>query len=153
MTIVFQTANAGHALGMSQLLHAILQRWDSPRPYSVDHILAHYIEHRDSLMCTVALDQERVVGFQSLRLAVENNEYGVTPGWGIIGSYVAEGMGGRGIGRGLFQQTLTAAKAAKIPAIDATIADRNDEGQAYYGAMGFQVYQTRPGAICRKFTL
>jgi GNAT superfamily N-acetyltransferase len=147
------SATPDHALGMSQLLHSILKRWNSPRPYSPEHVRAYYISPEDGIKCSVALKDDKVVGFQALLLATEGNAYEVTPGWGIIGTYVDGSEAGQGIGRKLFASSLDAARKIGLPAIDATIGDWNDEGLGYYGAMGFETYRTPAGAVSKKFTL
>ncbi|MEJ2035269.1 MAG: GNAT family N-acetyltransferase [Maritimibacter sp.] len=70
-----------------------------------------------------------------------------------IGSYVRSEMAGRGIGRQLFARSSEAARTAGLIAIDATIADDNAPGLAYYDAMGFETYRTKPGAICKAYRL
>lgn len=151
--ISITTATPDHAPGMSLLLQSILRRWNSPRPYSPDHILTYYIQPPDSIKCSVALKDDKIVGFQALLRAVEGNAYDVSSGWGIIGTYVDTTEAGQGIGRKLFASSLHAARAAGLPAIDATIADWNTEGLGYYSAMGFEDYRTPPGAISKKFVV
>ena len=65
-----------------------------------------------------------VLGFQSLKLAQAKNIYDVTPGWGVIGTYVALDTGRKGIGRRLFDATLVIAQQVGLADIDATIGDR-----------------------------
>lgn len=135
---------------MSNVLRPILASWNSKRPSSPDHVIANYIEHPDRLRCSVAtVTDGRILGFQSLKIASENNPYGLPIGWGIIGTYVAAEATGKGIGRALFTASFQAAKAAGIKDIDATIGESNLTGLAYYEALGFQTYKTRPGAICK----
>jgi hypothetical protein len=43
------SATPDHALGMSQLLHSILKRWNSPRTYSPEHVRAYYISPEDGI--------------------------------------------------------------------------------------------------------
>lgn len=149
--ILITTATSDHASGMSHLLQSILLRWNSPRPYSPEHILSYYIQPPDNIKCSVALKDNKIVGFQALLRAVEGNAYEVNPGWGIIGTYVDGTEAGQGIGRKLFASSLEAARAAGLPAIDATIADWNTEGLGYYTAMGFEDYRTPEGAISKKY--
>lgn len=154
MTLQTRPSSAEDAREMSRILSEILQLWKSERPSDPDHVQAHYIAHPDSVACTIAQDDGgEVLGFQSLRLARYGNQYGVTPGWGFIGTYVRLGQSGRGIGRLLFNTTRIAAQKAGLPAIDATIAADNDTALAYYQALGFRTYRTPQGAICKRFNL
>lgn len=138
---------------MGEMLGLILRAQNSPRPCDPNHILTHYITHPDSLACTVAKQAGRIIGFQSLRFAVPDNAYGVTPGWGIIGSYVHPEFAGQGVGKLMFTATRAAALSAGLPAIDATIGAENSGGQAYYRAMGFQDYRATDTAVCKRYDL
>lgn len=146
-------ATPENAIGMSRLLTAILKAKNSPRPSAPEDVLARYIEDPDRIACTLAEAGGEVIGFQSLKRARAGNPYGVTPGWGIIGTYVDANHNGRGIGRRLFEVSHRAAKDAGLPAIDASIGHANAGAQAYYAAMGFQSYGQTPSAVMKKFTL
>ncbi len=95
----------------------------------------------------------RVLGFQSLKRAVENNPYGAPVGWGVIGTHILPSAARRGIGRALFEATLGIARELELPAIDATIGINNAEGLAYYEAMGFREYRRNADAISKSFAL
>jgi len=137
---------------MSRLLGEIIRLWESERPYDAAHIKAYYIAHPDKIACTVVLDErDNLLGFQSLKLARAGNQYSVTPGWGIIGTYVRLGQSGQGTGRLLFQTTRAAAYDAGLPAIDATIGAGNTPALSYYIAMGFRTYLTPEGAVRKRF--
>ena len=87
--------------------------WNSDRACDPAYVASHYIAAADHLTYTVALDPHRdgvVLGFQSLKLAQAKNIYDVAPGWGVIGTYVALDTGRKGIGRRLFDATLTIAQ-------------------------------------------
>ncbi len=138
------------AQAMSDILGPILASWNSPRPFSVDHVTANYIEHADGLGCHVATGAGgEVLGFQSLLFASAGNAFDLPVGYGIIGTYVNPKAQGTGVGRALFDASLRAAKAAGIEKIDATIGADNAAGLAYYEAIGFRTYKTLPGAICK----
>lgn len=141
------------APAIAAVLAEILSRWGSDRPSDAPHVLAHYVEHPASVVCAVALEADRLLGFQSLKRAWPGNPYGVTPGWGIIGSYVSGRSTGRGVGRALFAMTRAEAERAGLRVIDATIGATNPEGLGYYEAMGFRSYRSRPGAICKRYDL
>jgi len=154
MTLQSRAAQPQDSVEMSRLLGEIIRLWESERPYDAEHVEAHYIAHPDKVACTVVLDErEKILGFQSLKQARTGNQYNVTPGWGIIGTYVRPGQNGRGIGRLLFEATRIAAQEAGIPAIDATIGAGNTSGLGYYDAMGFRTYLTPPGAVRKRFDL
>ena len=152
--ITVRPAVSSDAEAMSIVLAEIIADWKSDRPTSPDHVRAHYVDHPERIECSVALDETgAVVGFQSLRLAVEGNSYDVTPGWGIIGTYVKLDTARRGIGSALFAASRAAALKAGLPAIDATIGADNAKGLAYYEAMGFRTYRETPSAISKRYDL
>ncbi|WPY94540.1 GNAT family N-acetyltransferase [Limimaricola variabilis] len=146
-------ATADDAASMSAVLAAVLAEWGSDRPRDVAHVQAHYVAHPASVLCSVAVDEGRVCGFQSLKRAWPGNPYDVTPGWGIIGTYMAPAARGRGLGRSLFVATETAARRAGLPAIDATIGASNASGLGYYEKLGFETYREFEGTICKRYVL
>lgn len=140
--------------GMSIVLREILIAWKSERPCSIEHVSTFYVEHPNRIECSVAeSDMGEILGFQSLKRAANRNDWGVPPGWGIIGTYVKLGAGRQGIGKALFAATREAAQRAKLPSIDATIGEDNHLGLAYYEAMGFRTYRRQPGMICKSYIL
>lgn len=154
MNPTVREAAAADADQMSQILRVILVSWKSDRPSTVAHVLAHYVDDPERLRCSVAVDAEgSVIGFQSLKLAKDGNPYDLPVGWGIIGTYVDAKAAGRGVGKALFASSLEAARDAGLTEIDATIGETNLSGLAYYEAIGFSSYRSKPGAICKKFVL
>ena len=112
----------------------------------------HYITHVDNIRCTVVEDDDgAILGLQALKRATEGNVYGVTPGWGIIGTHVSPNAARRGVGRMLFAATKKAAEDSGLRKIDATIGEENAEGLAYYEAMGFRTYRTPDDCICKLY--
>ncbi|TMV57458.1 GNAT family N-acetyltransferase [Thioclava sp. BHET1] len=147
-------ATEGDAAAMSGVLTRILADWGSSRRGDAAHVREFYIRHPDRIACHAAFDADGVcLGFQSLKLARAGNAYGVEPGWGIIGSYVGAQARGLGVGRALFAASLTAARAAGLPSIDATIGAQNAAGLAYYGAMGFQDYRRTDASISKRYDI
>lgn len=147
-------AVAEDAQGMSIVLSEILTKWKSDRISDPDHVCTFYIEHPDGIQCTVAVGSDgTILGFQSLILATVANMYDVTPGWGIIGTYVKLDAGRRGIGSALFASTIQAARDAGLSKIEATIAADNELGLNYYDAIGFQTYRKTSNVICKCFTI
>lgn len=150
--ISVRAAKAGDACEMSAILAEILTQWASDRPRSPSHIRAFYIEHPDQISCAVAVNGAGdVLGFQSLKRAVENNPYDVAPGWGIIGTYVKPGLGRSGIGAALFAVSAQAAKLAGLSKIDATIGKGNVIALGYYESLGFRTYHTKSRAVCKRY--
>ncbi|SDE31507.1 GNAT family N-acetyltransferase [Limimaricola pyoseonensis] len=106
------------------------------RPFDAAWMLEHYVAPPQIVCCTVAEEAGRVLGFQSLVLADDPDDP-LPEGWAVIASFVAEGQGGRGIGRAMFEHTGAAARAAGVTAIDATIRADNAAGLRYYAGLGF----------------
>ena len=147
-------AIATDAQGMGAVLTEILIMKGSDRASDAEYVRSFYIEHPDNIQCTVAVsDDETILGFQSLKLAKAGNIYDVSPGWGIIGTYVKLDAGRRGIGAALFTATTLAARQAGLLKIDATIGSDNDLGLGYYDAMGFQTYREKSSAVCKCYTV
>lgn len=120
-------------------------------PDDVPFVRSNYIEGKDKIRCSVADDEGVILGFQSLKRAQPGNQWGVTPGWGIVGTHIRPSAARRGVGRALFKVTREAARDAALAYIDASIAATNPEGLAYYEAMGFRTYRTPNGLICKRF--
>ena len=135
--------------GMSLFLQQLAALGKRTSPSDQEFVLAHYVEHPDSVLCVVAEDGGTILGFQALTVATEGNPYGVTVGWGVIGTHVRPDTARRGVGRALFAATLEAAKRTGLRKIDASIGATNAEGLAYYDAMGFRTYRTPDGVVCK----
>lgn len=154
MAPTIREATPADAEQMSQILRVILASWKSERPSTAAHVLSHYVEDPEGIRCSVAVDADgTVIGFQALKLATDGNAYDLPLGWGIIGTYVDAKAAGRGVGKALFAASLAAARDAGVTEIDATIGETNMSGLAYYDAIGFRTYRSKPGAICKKFVL
>lgn len=133
---------------MSEILQKILDGRNSTRPRSAQHIGTFYIGHPDQVSCLVALSETgQVVGFQSLKKVGVGNEYNVTPGWGVIGTYVDLALARKGVGRLLFQQTIKFAQGADIEFIDATMSKTNERAVSFYEAIGFRTYRTEGDSV------
>ena len=123
-------------------------------PSDPNFVRTHYIEHSDNIQCVVAEDVDgTILGLQVLKVATEGNPYGVTVGWGIIGTHVKPDAARRGVGKTLFVATRKAAVDAGIKKIDATIAATNSAGLSYYNAVGFHTYKTPEGKVCKCFEI
>lgn len=125
------------------------------RASSVDvaQVRERYLDMEHRVACTVAEQEGRIVGFQSLKRAWPGNPYDVADGWGIIGTHIRPDAGRSGLGRRLFATSLAAAKAAGLRHIDATIGVGNAPALAYYSAMGFTPYRESDDAIPHRFDL
>ena len=149
-----RTATMEDAQGMSDVLSEIVVMTGRERPRDVTAVRTRYLEHPDRIRCSVAEDDDgRILGFQSLLLATQGNPYGVTEGWGIIGTHVSPRAARQGVGTGLFAVSRDAAQKAGLPSIDASIADDNPLGLGYYEAMGFRTYRLSPGTVCKRYDL
>ena len=147
-------AGLGDVPQMSAFLKELTALGKRTSPDDESHVRTYYIEDPNKIRCSVAEDDDgTILGFQSLKHADEDNIWGVTPGWGIIGTHIAPRAARRGVGRALFAVTRAAAEAAGLRDIDATIAATNAEGLGYYEAMGFETYRTPEGSICKRLRL
>ncbi|WP_120633961.1 GNAT family N-acetyltransferase [Ruegeria sp. EL01] len=150
----FRSAQDSDAEGIASVLQDLFDAGKRRKSCTAEFVLGHYISHPDRIGCTVAVDQGgRILGFQSLRHAVAGNPYDVAVGWGIIGTHIRPSAARRGVGRGLFAQTLDAALGFGLTSIDATIGADNAEGLAYYEAMGFREYRQLEGAVSKVYQL
>ncbi len=152
--VIFRTAQESDAVLIASVLQDLFDAGKRRKPCSAEFVLGHYISHPDSIRCTLAGDQSgHILGFQSLRHAVADNPYDVAVGWGIIGTHIRPSAARRGVGRGLFGQTLDAAHGFDLTFIDATIGAKNAEGLAYYEAMGFREYRQMEDAVSKVYQL
>ncbi|MVA55303.1 GNAT family N-acetyltransferase [Agrobacterium vitis] len=147
-------ANSLDAQGMSKALDEIFAAGLRKSAGDPEWVLAHYIDHKNRIECSVAQDEDgRILGFQSLRYATADNPYGTPEGWGIIGTHVSPLAARRGVGSALFRETLRAAEAFPVQNIEATIGADNDVGLAYYEAMGFRTYRSSDGLVCKVYRM
>lgn len=121
-------------------------------PSDPDFVRASYIAHPDNIQCAVVEDDDgTILGLQILKIAVKGNAYGVTVGWGIIGTHVKPDAARRGVGKTLFPATHKAAMDAGLKMIDATISATNVGALSYYESIGFRTYRTPDGKVCKCF--
>ncbi len=97
---------------MSAILAQFNLRSRSDRSSDAAYVSQHYIEHSDTVCCSVAEDSDGIVlGFQSLKRVQDGTPFGLPPGWGSIGTYVALNAVRQGIGtcvvRGLEKSSQT----------------------------------------------
>lgn len=151
--MIIREATATDAPQMSAFLTRLTEMGRRTRPSDESFVLDYYINGPQKIQCTLAEDDGIVLGFQSLSLAMEGNQWGVTPGWGMIGTHVNPDAARRGVGRALFPATLQAARDYGLQKIDASIGADNAEGLGYYEAMGFRTYRTPDGLVCKCYDL
>jgi len=101
-------------------------------PLCADDLRQWFVDGPDALACHVAVDQGRVVGFQSLGRNVK-----LPVDCADIASFAQMTPKVRGVGRALFAQTVRAARSLGLAQINATIRVDNTPGLGYYTKMGF----------------
>lgn len=136
---------------MAEVQNAIYRAGLRASPVDVALVCERYLDMEYRVACTVAEQEGRVVGFQSLQRAWPGNPYDVAEGWGIIGTHIHPDAGRSGLGRRLFAMSLAAAQAAGLRHIDASIGIDNSPALAYYSAMGFTPYREGSGTIPHRF--
>ena len=151
--ITLRPATPDDADALAAVQNAIFAAGLRKTPVDADRMRAIYLDLPQTLALTVAQRQGQVLGFQWLGRAWPGNEYGVAPGWGMIGTHIRPDAGRSGIGRRLFAETLAAAQRAGLAHIDASIGDDNAPAFAYYQAMGFRPYRKSEGRIPHRFDL
>lgn len=124
-------------------------------PFDEAGIVDTFIAPRLTISCFVAVNGAKIVGFQSLEWADPEwpGEDRLPSDWAIIATYVDPRAHKMGIGRSLFAETASAAKAAGAVFIDATIRRENKGGLAYYQAMGFRDYREGTATISKRYSL
>ncbi|HXH34455.1 MAG TPA: GNAT family N-acetyltransferase [Plantibacter sp.] len=132
---------------MAEVQNAIYRAGLRANPVDVALITERYLDVEHTVACTVADRDGRIVGFQSVKRAWPGNPYDVPAGWGIIGTHIHPDAGRSGIGRRLFDISLSVAKAAGLRHIDASIGADSVGALAYYSAMGFTPYREGDGVI------
>lgn len=143
----YRPARQADAPAMTDVQNELFRRGLRESPTDLATILDRYFDAQHGVVCTVAERDGVVIGFQSLKRAWPGNPYGVTEGWGVIGTHIHPDAGRSGIGRRLFAYSFAAAQEAGIRHIDATIGADNAPGLAYYRAMGFAPYGESGDAI------
>lgn len=136
---------------MAEVQNAIYRAGLRSSPVDTALVRRRYLDTEYRVACTVAEQEGRVAGFQSLTRAWRGNPYDVPVGWGIIGTHIHPDAGRRGLGRRLFVESLAAAKAAGLRHIDASIGAGNGSALAYYASMGFVPYREGGDTIPHRF--
>ncbi|MCV0423991.1 MAG: GNAT family N-acetyltransferase [Roseibium sp.] len=125
--------------GMSCILEKLVVTGVRSKPFSSSFVRAYYVEHPHRIECTVVENERgQIIGFQSLKRAIQDNPYDIPPGWGVIGTHVGPEVTRRGLGRRLFSVSFGVAKKENISKICAFFGTENSGALAYYEAMGFE---------------
>lgn len=138
---------------MVEVQNAIYRAGLRSQPVDAALVRERYLAGDYRVACTVAEQEGRVIAFQSLKRAWPDNPYGVSEGWGIIGTHVHPDAGRSGLGRRLFVQSRAAAQRVGLSHVDASIASDNAPALAYYAAMGFVPYRDRGDANAYRLDL
>jgi L-amino acid N-acyltransferase YncA len=150
MTTTTRPATPADASAMCAILNAIIAIGGTTAyedPFDPAHMTESYITDPLLIRCTLAEVDGTVSGFQAIWRPdpAYTGSDSLPPDWAFIASFVKVGMTGHGIGKALFTSTCAAAKAAGIPAIDATIRADNASGLRFYSGMGFVDYGVNRG--------
>lgn len=143
MSVIIRPATTADATALVAIVNPIIIAGGTTAhqtPFDAQRMARHYIAPPQLVCCSVAELDGVVSGFQSLMWPDEEGD-SFPDGWAIIASFVAGHAAGNGIGRALFAATKTAALAAGVTTIDATIRADNLGGLAYYSRLGFEDYE------------
>lgn len=151
--IEFRPAEPTDAASMAEVQNVIHRAGLRANPVDIAFVQERYLDPEHRIACTVAVEDDRILGFQSLKRAWPGNPYEAPEGWGIIGTHIHPEAGRRGIGRSLFAVSLAAARSAGVRHLDASIGADNAPALAYYSAMGFTPYRDGEGVIPHRFDL
>ena len=151
--MIIRPAIPADAAGISAVLTTLAAAGLRISPDDEGFALNNYITDPNRIRCSVAEVDGTIIGLQSVKHAVPGNIYGVTPGWGIIGTHIHPDAARQGVGKALFAISRQAAADAGIKFIDATIGRTNAGGLAYYETMGFRTYRETKEETCKKYTL
>jgi L-amino acid N-acyltransferase YncA len=141
--MIVRAATLQDTPAMSALLNTIIRKGGTTA-FEVEKTPAEvadwYLTGPDALLCLVAQDQGRIIGYQTV------SRYGDLPAtWGDIGTFVEIGLQRSGAGAALFAATCVAARAKGLTTINATIRADNVPGLGYYARRGFVDYARDPG--------
>ena len=104
-------------------------------PKSEAQVRADYITGANVLSSVVAVDNGRVIGWQSV---------GLHDGEGHIGTFVNPDIQARGVGAEMFALTLQTVRKTGTTRLIATIRADNVPGLRYYARMGFADSASEP---------
>jgi L-amino acid N-acyltransferase YncA len=138
--MIIRIATLQDCAAMCTLLNAIIRKGGTTAfevEKTPEEVADWYLTGPYALLCHVAENQGRIIGYQTL------SRFGDLPDtWGDIGTFVAIDLQRSGAGAALFAATSTAARRAGLTAINATIRADNVPGLGYYSRRGFIDYGT-----------
>ena len=158
MSLVVRSALRRDAENMVELLNQIIERGGTTahrRLFTDERITEHYIKPPLGISCVVAIADAGLLGFQALEWC-DPDWSGPDPlpsDWAVVATFVSLKAQGLGVGRRLFEETVAAARASGVRAIDATIRKENTGGLAFYGRLGFMDYRQGNETVSKKFDL
>jgi L-amino acid N-acyltransferase YncA len=141
MILSVRTARLDDAEAMAELLNEIIAIGGTTayeEPFDRSAMIDRYVEAPNLISCLVAENEGSIAGFQGLFRPIPEDP--MPPNWAFIATFARLGRTGSGVGRALFAETLVAARAANVSAIDATIRADNSAGLGFYARMGFRDY-------------
>lgn len=142
MTLIARAMTADDAPACVEIINHIIDMGGSTahsRPFDRDKMLQRYFA--DPVVPNVVLDDQRLVGFQSV-FDIGNNV-------GSIGSFTDRRNPVRGAGRVMFAKTLDDCRRLGMTAILAKITMDNIGGMAFYDTMGFRDWTVEPQVLTR----
>lgn len=155
--MILRNAKPEDAAAMAEVLNAVIALGGTTAhqaPKSAEQVQREYIDGPDVLSSVVALDEGRVIGWQSV---------GWWQGEAHIGSFVQPGMQAKGAGTAMFALTCDLLRNLGVKAIHASIRADNVPGLAFYGRAGFVDVDSDPefaleggqvvGRVLRRFDL
>ena len=156
MSLVIRAARRGDAKAMARVLNEIIEIGGTTAhrgAFDGQAIVRDFIAAKFGICCFVAVKGPQLCGFQALEWCDPDwpGDDPLPADWAVIATYVNPRHHRRGVGRGLFEQTVAVAKAAGVRVIDATIRKENHGGQAFYGGIGFQDYRSGPETVSKRF--
>lgn len=155
MTVEIRVATPSDATALTEVINPIIRAGGTTAhqtPFEPERMRRHYVAPPRLVCCHLAELDGRPVGFQSLVWPDDEGDP-FPDGWAIIATFVDGAAAGRGVGRSLFKATRTAARAAGVKTIDATIRSDNAGGLAYYTSLGFRDYDILTAVPLRDGTL
>ncbi|WP_103258609.1 GNAT family N-acetyltransferase [Tabrizicola aquatica] len=155
--MLIRLATPDDATAMADILNAVIAVGGTTAhevPKTAEAVRRDYIDGPDVLSAVVAVDGDRVIGWQSVTH---------WQGEAHIGSFVQPGLQAKGAGARMFALTCETLRAKKLREIVASIRADNVPGLAYYARIGFVDFAQDPdfalpdgrkvGRVHRRFTL
>jgi L-amino acid N-acyltransferase YncA len=136
--MIIRVATPADAFAMAQVLNRIIALGGTTAhetAKSVQQVLDDYITGPDVLSCVVALDEDQVIGWQSVGRWQDEAH---------IGTFVTPDIQARGAGAAMFALTCDTVQKAGVPYLIASIRADNEPGLRYYARMGFVDFASEP---------